>query len=277
MKRNLSALSITLTLLLSILSFTLVVKLAEANPHLPPAPVLSIESPARTVNSQDVAITIYAKVPAYGTVYGFEEIKWLNYSIDSGMEVPIELEFQEEINRGTNDTANPFNGDAYYLYAAKHTLTGLPDGSHSLVVNGESVFGVSLQLVFSFSVDTIQPFITVQSPSAVGTYNSTDVALNYFASENTSWAAYNLDGKQNVTITGNTTIAGLASGVHTLTVYANDTAGNMAASDTITFEIYSKLNPETLLIPTLTAAAISAAGILSISLLIYHKKHKHKS
>jgi len=108
----------------------------------------------------------------------------------------------------------------------------------------------------------------------VGTYNSTNVALNYFASENTSWTAYNLGGKDNVTITGNTTLTGLASGVHTLTVYANDTAGNMAASDTITFQIYSKPNPETLLIPTLTAATIVTAGILSISLLIYCKKQK---
>jgi hypothetical protein len=274
MKKNLSALSITLTLLLSILSCTFTVKLAEANPHLPPAPVLSIESPTRTVNAQDVAITVYAKVPAYGTVYGFEGIKWLNYSLDSGADVPVELEFQEEINRGTNDTTNPFNGDAYYLYAARHTLTSLPDGAHYLVVKGESVFGVSLQLDFSFTVDTIQPVITIHSPSTVGTYNSTNVALNYFASENTSWTAYNLGGKDNVTITGNTTLTGLASGVHTLTVYANDTAGNMAASDTITFQIYSKPNPETLLIPTLTAATIVTAGILSISLLIYCKKQK---
>jgi len=48
---------------------------------------------------------------------------------------------------------------------------------------------------------------------------------------------YSLDGQMNVTIGGNTTIVGLSDGVHTITVYANDTAGNMGYSNTVYFTV----------------------------------------
>jgi hypothetical protein len=41
--------------------------------------------------------------------------------------------------------------------------------------------------------------------------------------------------KKNVTIAGNTTLTGLSSSVHNLTVYAWDEAGNIGSSETITF------------------------------------------
>jgi hypothetical protein len=47
---------------------------------------------------------------------------------------------------------------------------------------------------------------------------------------------YCLDGKTNVTITGNITLTGLANGLHNLTIYANDTIGNMGNSENINFQ-----------------------------------------
>jgi hypothetical protein len=48
---------------------------------------------------------------------------------------------------------------------------------------------------------------------------------------------YSLDGQETITITGNTTIAGLTNGLHNVTVYAKDTFENMGASETIYFSV----------------------------------------
>jgi len=46
-----------------------------------------------------------------------------------------------------------------------------------------------------------------------------------------------LDGQENVTIAGNTTLVGLSSGVHNVTVYACDDAGNVGSLETLTFTV----------------------------------------
>lgn len=48
---------------------------------------------------------------------------------------------------------------------------------------------------------------------------------------------YSLDGQDNVTIAGNTTLSELANGLHNVTVYANGTEGNIGASETIIFTV----------------------------------------
>ena len=48
---------------------------------------------------------------------------------------------------------------------------------------------------------------------------------------------YSLDDLMNVTVGGNTTLVGLSEGVHTITVFANDAAGNMGSSQTVYFTI----------------------------------------
>jgi hypothetical protein len=60
--------------------------------------------------------------------------------------------------------------------------------------------------------------------------------------------------------------------LHSITVYANDTFGNIGA-ETITFTI---AKPETF--PTATVAAVSGASavvVVAAGLLIYFKKRKH--
>ncbi len=80
---------------------------------------------------------------------------------------------------------------------------------------------------------------------------------------------YSLDGKQNITITGNSTIAKMANGLHSITVYANDTYGNMGYSQTVTFKVSLANFPnETVVI------SIAVAVLVVISLLTYFKKRK---
>jgi parallel beta-helix repeat protein len=80
------------------------------------------------------------------------------------------------------------------------------------------------------------PAISIVSPENK-TYTVNSVSLSFTVSETTSWIKYSLDGQANVTITEDTTLSGLADGLHSLTVYAQDTDGQTGTSETIYFTI----------------------------------------
>ena len=84
-----------------------------------------------------------------------------------------------------------------------------------------------------------------------------------------NWTGYSLDGQENVTTNGNTTLTGLASGQHSIIIYANDTYGNMGASVKANFTI-SQPFPITVVV----AASGVTALIVVVGLLVYLKKHR---
>jgi hypothetical protein len=67
-------------------------------------------------------------------------------------------------------------------------------------------------------------------------YSSGDVPLELIVSEPTCLLCC-LDNRANDSICGNTTLTGLSSGYHNITVYAFNGAGSWSASNTINFEI----------------------------------------
>jgi parallel beta-helix repeat protein len=91
--------------------------------------------------------------------------------------------------------------------------------------------------------DIMPPTITLLSPQNV-TYTTTSIPLTFTVDEATSWISYSLDNQANVTITGNTTLTDLSEGTHYITVYANDTSGNMGASETVYFTISLPYGPK---------------------------------
>jgi hypothetical protein len=78
--------------------------------------------------------------------------------------------------------------------------------------------------------DTSPPSITITSPQNTS-YTTSSISMNYSVSDasGTSWAGYSLDGDANVTLNWNTTLYGVSVGQHNLTVYANDTYGNIGS------------------------------------------------
>lgn len=102
-----------------------------------------------------------------------------------------------------------------------------------LVLSGTAIFIPT----HARALDTTSPIITILLPENQTWYRGKDVALNFTIDEPTSWIGYSLDGEANETITGNTTLTDLSYGLHNVTVYANDTAGNMGSSDTIHFTV----------------------------------------
>ncbi len=164
-------------------------------------PKLEILSPEnKTYIRSDVPLVLSMSRPA----------TWIGYSLDGGSTVTI-----------LGDTE----------------LLELSEGNHSIQVFITDAFGnaVSSESV-AFSVDTFSPEIVVLSPEN-RTYGGNDIQLVFTLDEPVSWMGYNLNGQENVTITGNVTLAALSNGSYEITLYATDLFGNDGASETIFFEI----------------------------------------
>jgi hypothetical protein len=98
--------------------------------------------------------------------------------------------------------------------------------------------------------------------------------LNFTTNEKTSWIGYCLDRPANVAITGNTTLTELAEGSHSIVVYANDTAGNMGASETVFFTVIQEKPPEPFSTMLVTTASVASIAVVGLRLLVYSRKHK---
>lgn len=79
------------------------------------------------------------------------------------------------------------------------------------------------------------PAVSLLSPRNE-TYYSNSIPLIFNVDEPTNWTGYSFDGNLNETIDGNTTLRA-EEGSHEIVVYANDTAGNMGASEIIYFSV----------------------------------------
>ena len=159
----------------------------------------------------------------------------------------------------------------------------LSDGIHEIVA--KAVAGNStVCTIATFSINTISPYLSVASPENK-TYETTDIPLNFTLIESdfpVSKIEYSLDGLDNVTITGNTTLTGLTYGEHNLTVFAEDEAGNSGASEILFFTIEEPaLTPEPPLSVDPNFSLYTGLALLIVSIvvfavfLIYFKKRKH--
>jgi hypothetical protein len=82
----------------------------------------------------------------------------------------------------------------------------------------------------SSSPRTEPPEIQILSPESIE-FEASQIPLTFTVDKQASWMGYSLDGQNNVTVTGNSTLTNLALGFHSLIIYANDTEGNMGKSN----------------------------------------------
>ena len=194
-----------------------------------PPNIVLLSPQTQIYNSTEIPLTFTAN----------ERVKWVGYSVD---------------------------GQASVTVSGNHTLMGLSDGIHSIVVSARDLAGnIGSSSIEHFTVDTSPPSISLLSPQNQ-TYYTADLLLNFTLNETASWIGHSLDGQETVTITGNTTLTDVPYGSHTITVYAADSAGNMGSSETIYFIV-----PEPF--PTMwiaVAIAIMATG--GVTFLFYFKR-----
>ena len=176
------------------------------------------------------------------------------------------------INESTSWTGYSLDGQMNMTISGNTTIFGLSDGSHMITVNANDTAGNmgSSDTVY-FTIDTVSPNIEILSPEN-RTYATNSVSLNFTLDELTSWVGYSLDAEKNVTITGNVTISELSNGLHSLIVYANDTAGNTGASEIIHFTIETPQPVEPF--PTWIVAVTVIIAVVGAALLIYFARVK---
>jgi len=164
-------------------------------------PELQVLSPEnKTYNSKNIQLVLSVNRPT----------TWMGYSLDDRANVTV-----------TGDTE----------------LSDVSEGAHSMIVYVNDTFGnmVSSSDVY-FSVDTVPPRVVILSPEN-RSYGERDIQSAFTVDEAVSWMGYSLDGQDNVTVTGNVTLAVLSDGSHSVTFYAIDLVGNTGASGTVYFEI----------------------------------------
>jgi hypothetical protein len=151
------------------------------------------------------------------------------------------------------------------------TLKGLSEGSHTLVVYAEDTFGnTGTSKIVNFAIDTTPPVISILSIQN-RTYDSAEVSLTFAVNESTFRIEYSLDGQNNITIIENSTLTMLSNGVHNVTLYAWDEAGNLGFSQTTSFSVAVQ-DPFPIALAAVSGASVIAVGM---GLLLYFKKRKH--
>jgi hypothetical protein len=235
----------------------ILVRVAEANPYNP------------------VACTVFS--PQNNTVYGNSTVEF-SFKIDPIVKCKYYYSLDDQIKLKYVYLENTSLTDSYgeplppVLYRSIE-LADLSDGQHNLTIQHlykywfvENQWCAPLDASVIFYVDTTAPKITNFSVNGTET---TDRLLNFAVDEEASWIGYSLDDQANVTINGNTTLKGLSAGSHNVTVYAEDVAGDMGASETLLFTIEEPF--PTLLVATASIVVVAVFAVF----LFYMRKHKH--
>jgi len=165
-------------------------------------------------------------------------------------------------------------------------LTNVPEGKHTLTVyaveNGtyaegkvdkSNPFGyVTVLYSFqtnsssstSFTVDTIPPKIWLSIKNS--TYFSSELPLDFVVDDSASQLFYSQDNQPNATLSRNITLTDLTLGSHSIAVFAEDSAGNVA-SQIITFTVAAPFPTSLVTI----AIIVVCVGFL-VLLCIYKRK-----
>ena len=211
--------------------------------------------PKITVLAPENKIYTTSDVPLVFTVN--KPALWMAYQIDRGRNVTI----------------------------SGNTTITLPDGWHNMTVyaaDADYNNGASETVHFSnFAVDTVPLNVTIHSIQNV-TYTNQELSLNFTIDKPGTWTAYSLDGQANMTISQNTTLTGLTSGTHTLTIYAQDAIGLIEASNTINFGVadtpteYQDTQTPTLDLTMVLVAVALTALAASTSLMLYSRRRRRE-
>ncbi|MCM1986141.1 PGF-pre-PGF domain-containing protein [Methanococcoides seepicolus] len=149
------------------------------------------------------------------------------------------------------------NATGNHTFSPNATLS-LPDGEHHLTVFANDTIGNMASVMVNFSIDTIVPTVTIELPQNT-TYATNTVNLNVSADEGVAIWMYNVNGTGNHTFTPNITIS-LPDGDHNVTVFANDTVGNVGIS-MVNFTIDTTAPTVTIELPQNTTYATNTVNL----------------
>lgn len=267
---------------------TFFVRVGTANPYLrdyvaPDAntkpPKISVYSPENNALCRNVNLIINVSLPQ-STTAPFTFLHVVSYDADW-----LQNRTFLFVSMGLSDEIRSDNPPEKQFFAYSGTLTGVPDGNHSLTLYAEgggwyppqgikqSGFFIDGALTVSFAVDNTSPTIAFLSLESK-TYYESDVPVNFRTNEAVSEISYSLDGQENVTVAGNSTLSGLPVGSRNVTVYARDAAGNVGASETVVFTV---AEPESFpTVPVAVAVSVASIAVVACAGLILTRRKRRK-
>ena len=295
-KKTLLTAAFISVLLLQTAAGTLLINLGWANPN--PFGYPDIISEEGSPDSKTEPPTVLIEAPTNGASNSSNSLS-LTYNASIGNSSTASVRFLWKVTfeadwLPNNVTTYEFNADKdpyttellITEFSKTLNLTEIPEGTHSLMVHvtergayerisgggfDTKVYITNFFIVGSSSVvstvDLTSPTISVLSVEN-RTYYVSDVPLTVVADEVLSRLAYSLDGHENVTVTGNTTLTNLTVGEHNLMVYATDLAGNTIAAKTI-FTITEPFAT------SLVIGSVITVVVVGVGSLVYFKKRKH--
>jgi hypothetical protein len=295
MKRKALTLTLTLALLTSVIAGQ-VISLAFSNPvgwswstvqyNYDPLRFSSISLANKTYNTDNVYMFFSVIKPDswYNTTdIGRWGPKW------KGWIYAVSYDLDGKMGNSSNNIAGPDSLNSTQSLSCSANLTGLSDGTHSITIyaygmcyNYPDYFQRDFGWMITGQTETL--YFTVDAPPKISlssmenqTYETNNIPLNFTINQSASKITYSLDEQDNVTVTGNTTLTGLPQGAHTLTIYAQDTAGNTGASETVYFNVAQKTESQPETFPTAIVATASGASvaIIGTGLLVYFRKRNH--
>jgi len=285
MRKTLPTVAFILALWLSAVAGVHFVGLAHANPFM----YYEVVSPPADASP----LVISVSSPKNNTIYNVNSINLTfdlntsNTSIHYLLAAHFEADWMQE--NVTVYKQSIYSPEFPNFWKYNERFCNLSDGEHSIVIYARggggyaegltyNFFDMTTISVIDFTIDTTPPSISSLSVENK-TYSTSDVPLNITVNEPVSQASYSLNGQENVTVSGNTTITDLPNGNYSVVVYATDLAGHVGASETIAFTVSKPdLTIEALLSTTTMDLAIIAATasiVLCVGLPVYFKKRKH--
>jgi len=284
MKRKASALTLIMLLSFFVADGLQFVNFAEANPYPdkfvtegevgPPSgtlpPVISIFSPNNNTaySSNNVSLTFNVSMPESnnGTLWLAEvyyKTSWQSSNTYVREHSDLESLYSQTFSINLTDVLEgPRRLEVYAVGQGGHVTREVCRFPFSTIY--QVFFKMTSSSMVNFIIDTTPPKVSILSLENK-TY-STSIPLNFMTNERISQSTYSLDGQENVTIAGNTTLTELAIGDHNLTVYAKDEAGNIGFSETIYFSVKESFPT------TLVVASVVSVVVIGVGLLVYFKK-----
>ena len=243
MRKIACVIALIFVLLSSILVGTCFVNLSEANPE--PAKSddfygIYLLSPK---NMTYYTNTLNLQIKVIHMWYGFSGFR---YSLDGG---PWDYQY-DYIEQSTR-----YHYDQVVTYCKPIPLN-LIEGSHTLTVKIHGLYDTTFCANVTFTVNIVSPYLSIL-PSENNEYSSSEVPLDFkynfseipigyfysssevpldFVTSETSDFGYSLDGKDRVSVEGNTTLKGVPDGVHSIVMYGKTLNGSDFVSEP--FSVY---------------------------------------
>ena len=123
-----------------------------------------------------------------------------------------------------------------------HTLTGVADGPHTILVTVYDGAGNSASASVAVTVDATGPTVSISGPGSGAVVTSSSTTVQWSAADTTSGVDHielRIDGGSPQTLSASTTsqsLTGLSDGSHTVTITVVDRAGNTATAS-VTFRV----------------------------------------